>query len=108
MNEKQMKYFWGSIIFIIAIAILVRIFIPTVFWRDGNYYPHMYSRFMFPLGMFAMVLFWGFVIYVVLKLFSDNNKKSDNELTILKRRLSRGEITIEEYEKISERLKGER
>lgn len=56
----------------------------------------------FGLGWIFPILFWGFVIYLVFKIFQDifgsgKNKKSDSALETLRNRFAMGEINEQEY-----------
>lgn len=67
----------------------------------GNFFPG-------PWGMFVSILFWGLLIYLVVKIvqsiFSSTQKQigneGDNALELLKKRYARGEIDQQEFEKI--------
>lgn len=66
------------------------------------------SFFPGPLGMVISILFWGLLIYLLIKIvqsmFFDSQKrigeKSDNALELLKQRYARGEIDQQEFMKI--------
>jgi putative membrane protein len=64
----------------------------------------MFSGGIFSLGMMGMGFFWLVVILLALQWFGNQNYK-ETHLESLKKRLSRGEITVEEYEKIKEKMK---
>ena len=76
----------------------------------GDYVPymryHMMSGWMMPFGMVLMILVWVACIYIVLTVF-ENRRSSikESSLTHLKNRLSSGEISIEEYESIYQKIK---
>jgi putative membrane protein len=61
----------------------------------------------------GMVAFWGLVIWGIVALVrggtsnpSPPEKEPDRPLEILQRRLARGEISVEEYEKLHDSLIG--
>jgi putative membrane protein len=62
------------------------------------------------LGPLMMLLFWGGLVVLAVwavRAFSDRpGKGSDSALDILKRRLTSGEITPEEYEQARKVLQG--
>lgn len=67
----------------------------------GNFFPG-------PWGMVASILFWGLLIYLVVKIvqsifFSSQKQiagEGDTALELLKKRYARGEIDQQEFEKI--------
>lgn len=61
---------------------------------------------MMPFGMVFMVLVWIVCIYLVLTFLDrrDANVK-ESSITHLKNRLANGEISIEEYESIYQKIK---
>lgn len=105
MNKHKYTWLW-VVLAIIALLSLARWLLPVIFgWRMFDY-PHMFTGMMFPFGMFGIALFWIVVIYIVYRLLSqDKTKPSDTEaITMLKQRLSKGEITIEEYEQLKKKI----
>lgn len=104
MNKDQKTWLW-VIGIIILLLVGVRLLLPLFFENQLFYFPHMMSGYFFPIGMGLMIFFWGGVIYLVYRLLiQDHPSSKQNELSILKKRLSRGEITIEEYEQIKKKL----
>ena len=60
-------------------------------------------------GFIFMLLFWGFIIWIIVTLVnsSQSNKKDDLDfITILKRRYASGEITKKQYEEMRKELRG--
>ena len=60
-------------------------------------------------GFIFMLLFWGFIIWIIVTLVnsSQSNKKDDlDSITILKRRYASGEITKKQYEEMRKELRG--
>ena len=104
--KKQTKTILWVVGILIVLLIVARFVLQFIFeWDMPFMYSHMFTPLMFPLGMLAMVVFWGAVIYLVYRLLiQDRNTKTEDDLTVLKGRLSRGEITIEEYETIKKTL----
>jgi len=75
---------------------------------------HMYGFDGYGIGggmMFMMVLFWVVTIvaiYYILKSLTekrDGNNPSESAEEILKKRYAKGEISLEEFEKIKEKIK---
>lgn len=61
-----------------------------------------------PLGLIITLLFWGLVLYLVVKLFQavfrTRQSPSSTSLEILKKRYAKGEISEEEYKKMKAEL----
>jgi putative membrane protein len=61
-----------------------------------------------PLGMIVTLLFWGLIIYLVVKavqaLFRSTKASSPTSLELLKRRYAKGEISEEEFNRIKAEL----
>ena len=59
-------------------------------------------------GVLFMILFWGFIIWIVVTLIntgqSNKNDNSDS-LTILKKSYAKGEITKKQYEEMKKEVK---
>ncbi len=105
------------IIFVIIMSVLVTatvlmwVFGPRLL-PDWEYtmYGHMMGGWVMPFGMLGVGLFWLVVIYVVIRGFDHNGfigNKQQNSIDILNKRLANGEITVQEYEEIKRKLKGE-
>jgi putative membrane protein len=70
------------------------------------------SFFPGPLGMFVTILFWGLLIYLVVKgvqlLFPGNQREPNEQIStaekLLKNRYARGEINREEFQQIQKDL----
>lgn len=110
--KKQYRSLIWVIALLVVLAIAARFLLPLIIGTQTTYYPHMFSGMMFPVGMFGMVLFWGLVIFLVYKVLIEEDqtktKQHQHELSILKQRLAKGEISIEEYERIKETIGGEK
>lgn len=107
MNKKQ-GVILGVLIGIVALlAILSWIFSKT--WLENNdypYYGHMLGGWGMPFGMIAMAIFWIGVIYFAFNGFKYRDEyRNDRAIEVLKSRLAKGEISIDEYEKLLERIK---
>jgi len=92
---------------LIVVAVILQVLARWVFnWYPTNYYPHMVSGGMMPFGMIGMIGFWLLIIYGATR-WMDNRHAcvQSNSMQHLKDRLSKGEITIEEYESISKKIK---
>jgi putative membrane protein len=61
-----------------------------------------------PLGLIINLLFWGIIIYLLVKLFqtlfSRNKGTSGSNLDLVKERYARGEINEEEYKRMMAEL----
>lgn len=58
-------------------------------------------------GMIGMVLFWIIVLMIALLLIPREKEAKIDEMRVLKNRLANGEISLEEYEIIKQRLQKE-
>jgi putative membrane protein len=93
----------------IVLGILLRLIAPLL-WGEyyGGYSNHMFGGMMFPIGMLGMGAFWLIVIIFVFGLISkDGEEDKDTAINTLKRRLSNGDITIDEYEELKNRIRKE-
>ena len=72
------------------------------YWGSG------YGWGMAMFGVLMMLLFWGgiavAIVYIVRSLGGSRPTHSDSALDILRRRLAAGEITSEEFERLSKIL----
>ena len=61
-----------------------------------------------PFGMIFSLLFWGLIIYVVVKIFQaifrSIKSSSPSSLEVLKKRYAKGEISEEEFKRIKSEL----
>lgn len=106
--KKNTGIILGVLFGLIVIAALAMwYFSPT--WLDNDNYPyygHMIGGWGMPFGMLAMGIFWIAVIYLVFNGFSYRNIGRNNQaIETLKTRLAKGEITIDEYETLLDKLK---
>jgi putative membrane protein len=110
-KQRNKKYIGIWICAIVAFLVIVGGFLGRYYfnWELIPYGGHMFvGGWMMPLGMIGMVCFWAFIISLVLRGSRRNMGCRQNDATqSLKDRLARGEITIEEYEKISKKIKEE-
>ncbi|AUD65792.1 hypothetical protein BK011_08880 [Tenericutes bacterium MZ-XQ] len=106
MNKKILNLIIAFIALAIIIAILWLVY-PYIAPNDYMPYSgHMFGGWMMPFGMIGMGIFWIIVIVFVISSL-DNRKERDQEdyISKLKSRLAKGEITIEEYETLKNKLK---
>lgn len=106
MRNKYVMF--GSLfILTLVIGILFFYFMPN-FNRtpDYPYYGHMVGGWMMPFMMIFMGLFWLAVIYFLFKKLDDKNSHVPQTVDILKTRLAKGEITVEEYEALLKKVEG--
>jgi putative membrane protein len=103
--NKTVKILLYFLIAMMTIGILIRFFLPSSFLGlyDGYNY-HMLRGGMFPLGVMGMGVFWLVIILVAIQWFGNSSFK-ERHIDSLKRRLSKGEISIEEYEELKEKMK---
>lgn len=106
MRNKYVM-FGGLFILTLVIGILFFYFMPN-FNRtpDYPYYGHMVGGWMMPFMMIFMGLFWLAVIYFLFKKLDDKNSHAPQTVDILKTRLAKGEITVEEYEVLLKKVAG--
>lgn len=106
MRNKYVM-FGGLFIITLVIGILFFYFMPN-FDRtpDYPYYGHMVGGWMMPFMMIFMGLFWLAVIYFLFKKLDDKNSHTPQSIDILKTRLVKGEITVEEYEALLKKVEG--
>ena len=88
----------------ILIAVIIILFLLGGFGMGG--YDMM--GFGMGFGFLFMILFWGFIIWIVVTFIntSQSNKNDDlDPLTILKKRFAKGEITKKEFESMKKELR---
>ncbi len=66
------------------------------------YYWHMGNMGLF--GGIGMILFWGLFIWLIVWIVSQNKKQTEDPKSILKKRLAKGEISGDEYDKLVKKL----
>jgi len=103
--NKQIKTLLSIVIGLIVVSIILRLgFGIFGGWTNYGYGHHMFGG-MFPLGMLGMGAFWLIVIILAIQWFSQDAKEDNqDEIKRLKRRLSDGDITIEEFDRLKEKL----
>lgn len=106
--KKKNSILLGVIIGLLIIALLIFWYISPnwINHNDYPYYGHMVGGWFMPFGMILMGLFWIGIIYIVIN--SLNHREHHNEdraIETLKNRLAKGEITIEEYETLMDRVR---
>lgn len=95
----------------ICIAVCVFLVIAVFFggsymgWGHMGYDGDLFTGWMMPLGMIGMIAFWIFVALIIFRLTGSTNTNDVNAEKHLKERLSKGEITIPEYEEILKKIK---
>ncbi len=106
MNKKILNFLIAFIALCIVIAV---IWILYPYIVSDNYIPyggHMFGGWMMPFGMIGMGIFWIVVIiFVIGSLDQRGSHQHQDYLSKLKDRLAKGEISIEEYEILKEKLK---
>jgi len=110
MNKKN--WIWFLIIGSAVVLLLVSWFVAPLLFPTLSYsmmYGHMIGGWMMPFGMLGMGAFWIFVIYMLFRSFDDHKgHHADATEQHLKDRLAKGEISIEEYEKLLKTIREDR
>lgn len=106
--KKNQSVIMGIVIGVVfVVSIVLWYFSPR--WFDNSdypYYGHMIGSWGMPFGMLAMSIFWIAVIYFVFNGFHIRQENSQHRaIESLKNRLAKGEITIDEYEKLLEKIR---
>jgi len=105
MKKSYEKIIWVAII-LLFLGAVIRIVIPYFFPQE-NYlynYSHMYGGMNFGMGAMSMGIFWIIIVLVIVYFVFNQKQKQDTTSDNLKKRLANGEITIEEYEKIKNKI----
>ncbi|MDY0295231.1 MAG: hypothetical protein RBQ71_05415 [Acholeplasmataceae bacterium] len=108
MRKQKGVILLGIILGFIIIASLVMWYGSTRWFNQNDYpyYNHMIGGWGMPFGMIAMGIFWIVIIYF---LFNGLNYREEYHMEkaveALKTRLAKGEITIDEYEALLEKIK---
>ncbi|MDO9629286.1 MAG: hypothetical protein Q7I99_05235 [Acholeplasmataceae bacterium] len=105
MKKKNMTL--GIIIVASIMILMMLVGVIGYYYFDWSWYPtYGHMGFMMPFGFILMVLFWVGVASLFIHFFEfrDNSKKNNAKI-ILDERLSKGEISIEEYERILKIIK---
>jgi len=105
MKKSYEKIIWVAIILLFLAAVL-RMVIPYFFPQETYLYnyPHMYGGMNFGMGAISMGIFWIVIVLVIVYFLFNHQQKTDSTVDSLKKRLASGEITIEEYEKIKNKI----
>jgi len=106
MQKKTMLWLLGISVFLIVSSMIL-----WILFRDDQiinpvYGGHMAGGWMMPIGMLGMGILWFVVIIGFIKFFQPEQNQQKNAIDVLKDRLARGEISIEEYESLKKTLKG--
>lgn len=93
------------LVFIFTVTIMVlRYFYPQYTFFDSTH--HMYGGMNFGMGVFSMGIFWVVIIGIVFYyLFHQNKTDNFSSIEKLKSRLANGEISLEEFDKIKNKIK---
>jgi putative membrane protein len=67
----------------------------------------MVGGWMMPMGMIGMGFVWFVVLMVLIQIFQSKEKEHQHAMDVLKNRLAKGEISIEEYEQLKKAIRGE-
>lgn len=101
MNKTLKILVYGLLITMIVLGALQYFFLREDYqpYLYGGH--HMFGGSIHPIGMIGMVVFWVLVVMIVMSFF---NKDKERHIDSLKERLSRGDITIDEYERIKDKI----
>ncbi len=100
------KYQSIILVFLMSLLVIGVLFFGFFYprWFENNdypYYGHMIGGWGMPFGMLAMGIFWIGVIYFIFNGINSQQEHRENRaVEALKTRLAKGEITIDEYEKL--------
>ncbi|HOI86174.1 MAG TPA: SHOCT domain-containing protein [Acholeplasmataceae bacterium] len=107
MQKKTLIWILSiSLVLIIGSVILWLIF-GTSNEQYPFFYGHMVGGWMMPMGMIGMGLIWFVVLVFFYQMFQTKQNHYQEAMDILKERLARGEISIEEYEQLKKMIKEE-
>jgi len=93
-----------NILIWIFIAVIIVLFLLGGFGMGG----YGMMGFGMGFGFIFMLLFWGFVIWLIVTLLNANQsdkKESEDSLAILKKRFAKGEITKKKFESMKKELR---
>ena len=105
---KKINYllFIAISILLMASALFLWYFWPK--WVNQESFPyhgHMIGGWGMPFGMLGMGVFWMVLIYLIFNgSLSRQEDKHRDAVYTLKKRLAKGEITLDEYETLMEKI----
>jgi putative membrane protein len=106
MSQKTKLVF--GVLFTVVVLQLVFGIISWVWVRNQElpFQPHMFQGGMMPFGMIGMGVFWLLILYFAYVLIDNSNHKGKvDAIALLNERLALGEISIEEYDRLMQRVK---
>jgi putative membrane protein len=106
MQKKTMIWLISISLFLIISSMVLWIIFRDNTLFNPIYGGHMAGGWMMPIGMLGMGILWFVVIMGIIKYFQPSYDQHKNAHEVLKDRLARGEISIEEYESLKKALKG--
>lgn len=75
----------------------------------NGFFDHPVAVWWMPLGMLAMGAFWIAVLVVVIRAIRGTpESEKEHGMHILKERLARGDLSIDEYERLRNALRNDR
>lgn len=105
---KKNQWIISAVLVGLVILVIVVFWYLSPIWFENNDFPyagHMMGGWGMPFGMIVMGIFWVAVIYFIFKGFNDRHDyREDRALEVLKTRLAKGEITLNEYETLKEKI----
>lgn len=82
---------------------------PYSYGMMGGYFDHPIGVWWMPIGMIGMGAFWICVFVVVVRAIRGTPEtEREHGIRILKERLAKGELSIDEYERLRDALRHER
>jgi putative membrane protein len=96
---------------------LLPVFVPELADPDwsfpygmmGGYFNHPVGVWWMPLGMLGMGAFWVCVVVIVIRAIRGTPEtEKEQGMRILKERLARGEVSIDEFERLRDALRERR
>ncbi|MFH0767317.1 MAG: hypothetical protein ABH890_05190 [Bacillota bacterium] len=106
MKKSTKKIIWMVTIFALIMLIIRWVGIYYFNWFSINPYGHMLMGWTMPFGVLGMAVFWIFVILILFSVIDyKSERNSEHANRTLNERLSKGEIDIEEYERILKKIK---
>lgn len=104
---RKKTFIW---ILAISIGLIVgSIVLWAIFGYQNDQYPyfmgHMVGGWMMPMGMIGMGLIWFVILVVLFDIFQSKKNDQQRAIDVLKERLAKGDISIDDYETMKKKIK---